>query len=700
MSKIAAPTICLNMIVKNEADIIVDTFNNILERIKIDYWVISDTGSTDKTKEIICNFFKEKGIKGELVEHEWKDFAYNRTKALESAFNKTDYLLIFDADDRFEGQFILPKPKLMNKDSYKLLFGTKDALYYRELLINNRKKWHFKGVLHEVLYEIDKMNRGKGTIEGNYSVISGHFGNRSKNLNKYYDDAIILKNAFYKETNDLAGDKALASRYAFYCGRSFQDAGPEYYLDSVEWYKKVLESINWLQEKYFSCLMIGDIYNHLKDYNQAVRYWIKSSDYDSDRIEGIVKAMESLRNKGDHTMVNLLYKKFKNYNIKNLENEKLFVDRNKYNDLIEYNNSVSAFYVSGEKQTGYECSKKIIMNNIIGEHLLNSVLLNLKFYTEFLILKKEKTKLFSFTLNYEVNGIDYTFNSSSSCIIPNENKDGYLYNVRLVNYRINDEGNYIEWGDKHIITMNKYFELDKNFNITYEKLIGVEYVDRMYIGLEDVRIFKPINKNIGNNINNENNNNLIFTSTGYHKNNMIGIMYGNYDIDSIKSSNYILKSMELMPAFNKKTTCEKNWSFVNYKNETHVIYSWKPLKICKINTQTNEIDLIEEKQNTPDLFRHFRGSTSGFNYKQEIWFVVHWVSYEKPRHYYHILLVFDKNMDIKKYSAPFKFESTCIEYCIGLVVEDERVIMSYSNWDRTTKIGIYDKKYIDSIVVY
>ena len=148
MSKIAAPTICLNMIVKNEADIIVDTFNNILERIKIDYWVISDTGSTDKTKEIICNFFKEKGIKGELVEHEWKDFAYNRTKALESAFNKTDYLLIFDADDRFEGQFILPKPKLMNKDSYKLLFGTKDALYYRELLINNRKKCHFKGVLH------------------------------------------------------------------------------------------------------------------------------------------------------------------------------------------------------------------------------------------------------------------------------------------------------------------------------------------------------------------------------------------------------------------------------------------------------------------------------------------------------------------------------------------------------------------------
>ena len=37
-------TICLNMIVKNESHIIESTLVNILENIKIDYWVISDTG--------------------------------------------------------------------------------------------------------------------------------------------------------------------------------------------------------------------------------------------------------------------------------------------------------------------------------------------------------------------------------------------------------------------------------------------------------------------------------------------------------------------------------------------------------------------------------------------------------------------------------------------------------------------------------
>jgi hypothetical protein len=57
-------------------------------------------------------------------------------------------------------------------------------------------------------------------------------------------------------------------------------------------------------------------------------------------------------------------------------------------------------------------------------------------------------------------------------------------------------------------------------------------------------------------------------------------------------------------------------------------------------------------------------------------------------------------MNLLRYSAPFKFEGDPIEYSIGLVVEQDRVIIPYSTWDRTTKLGIYDKKYIDSIVKY
>jgi hypothetical protein len=57
-------------------------------------------------------------------------------------------------------------------------------------------------------------------------------------------------------------------------------------------------------------------------------------------------------------------------------------------------------------------------------------------------------------------------------------------------------------------------------------------------------------------------------------------------------------------------------------------------------------------------------------------------------------------MKFLRHSAPFKFEGECIEYCIGLVVEEDRIIVPYSTWDRTTKIAIYNKKYIDSTVKY
>ena len=130
-------TLCLNMIVKNEAHIIIDTLKNICSYFQFDYWVISDTGSTDNTKELILTFFEELYIPGELVEHPWVDFGYNRTKALESAYNKTDYLLIFDADDSIVGNFKMPP---LTADKYLLKFG-QGFEYMRPLLINNKKKW-------------------------------------------------------------------------------------------------------------------------------------------------------------------------------------------------------------------------------------------------------------------------------------------------------------------------------------------------------------------------------------------------------------------------------------------------------------------------------------------------------------------------------------------------------------------------------
>lgn len=381
--KISA-TICLNMIVKNESQVICETLNNLCSYINFSYWVICDTGSTDNTKELIKDFFKEKNIKGELVEHVWKDFGHNRSEALKSAYNKTDLIFIFDADDKIVGNLVLPN--IYHCDKYLFKFGN-DFVYTRPLLFNNRKRWRFEGVLHEYLTNIDEVF-GESTIEGDYYLISGKTGHRSQNPNKYIEDAKILKKAHYDE---LEKNYALSCRYAFYCAQSYKDSGPKYIDNSIKWYKKCLDFNMWQQEKFYSSFTIGDLYMLKNDPENALKYWYKSIEYDPERIEGIVNAANYLRNNGQNLLVNALYHKFKNYN-KKLQN-KLFLLQYLYDDLLEYNSSISSYYVH-DKEIGYDCCKKIIINNILKYDFLKLTINNFIFYIDLLENDNDTIQLF------------------------------------------------------------------------------------------------------------------------------------------------------------------------------------------------------------------------------------------------------------------------------------------------------------------
>ena len=114
--------ICLNMIVRNEENNIIKCFDSIINLI--DFYVISDTGSTDNTIAVIKNYFKEKGIDGFVFEDEWKDFSYNRNMALKHAkeVSNSDYLFIMDADDylvndRILKDYLVKDRILKDKDS-------------------------------------------------------------------------------------------------------------------------------------------------------------------------------------------------------------------------------------------------------------------------------------------------------------------------------------------------------------------------------------------------------------------------------------------------------------------------------------------------------------------------------------------------------------------------------------------------------
>jgi GR25 family glycosyltransferase involved in LPS biosynthesis len=357
-------SIALNMIVRNEEEVIINTLNNLSQYINFDYWVICDTGSTDKTKELIINYFKEKNIPGELICNEWKDFGHNRSLALEHVYNKSDYVFIFDADDSIEGNFKLPE--CLKDDLYNLNFG-KDFKYVRPLLLNNRKKWMFKGVLHEYLCGIES-NNTTSILEGNYYIVHGTSGFRSQNKNKYLDDALVLEKAFIEEK-----DTSLKNRYAFYCAQSYKDCNQKE--KSIEWYTKVLTLNNWSQEKYYSCLMLFTLSGDIK-------YAYKSVEYDSERMEGIIMAIKKLYSESNHIVINALYHKYKNYKKKDMKN-KLFVMMPYYNYELEYYNCISAYYVN-DHESGYECCKNILISSNINYNIKKRVLNNLCFYKNYI----------------------------------------------------------------------------------------------------------------------------------------------------------------------------------------------------------------------------------------------------------------------------------------------------------------------------
>ncbi|WP_066080669.1 glycosyltransferase, partial [Bergeriella denitrificans] len=285
------------MIVKNEAAIIEETLANILEHVPLTYWVISDTGSSDDTPERIERFFAARGIKGELHHHEWKHFGHNRQLALDAAKGKADYLFLFDADDRIYGDLGLDADTELNADAYFLRMRgqhDKNRFYTRRLMLKNDLPWQWRGAVHEQLYLPPSAMRPNSQVlvDGDYYVVSGRFGARSQNPQKYYDDALMMERYF--DEND---DRDLCAQNAFFCGQSYRDA--KMFDKAVEWYQK---SIGYCQkgseQRRYTLMMLAEQYKNLEQSEKAVCQWILAYDNSPHNAEALVYLAEYFLGQG------------------------------------------------------------------------------------------------------------------------------------------------------------------------------------------------------------------------------------------------------------------------------------------------------------------------------------------------------------------------------------------------------------------
>ncbi len=236
-----APTVCLNMIVRNESHVIRELFDSIAPFITT--WVIVDTGSDDGTQELIRSYFAERGIPGVLHERPWCNFGANRTEAFQLAQGHADYIWTADADDVVVGT---PDLRNLTADSYKVPIKYGGMLYHRRHVFRARLPWRWVGVVHE--YVTCDSPVVEARLPGGFWIQARTAGARSRDPEKYLRDAELLLAEVQRNPAD--------ARSVFYLAQSYRDYGD--LRSARQWYAKRAEMGGWPEEVFWSLLRIAE----------------------------------------------------------------------------------------------------------------------------------------------------------------------------------------------------------------------------------------------------------------------------------------------------------------------------------------------------------------------------------------------------------------------------------------------------------
>lgn len=355
-------TICLNMIVKDEKDVIERCLASVLPII--DYWVIVDTGSSDGTQDIIRNFMAKNDVKGELHERPWINFGHNRNEALALAKDKGDYVFFIDADEYLEYKPDFKRPKL-DKDYYYINISCYGTDLGKVQLINNHKDWKWVGVLHEVIALSN--SRTRGSLEKVVNVYTTD-GARSKDPKKYQKDAEILEAGLIAEPNN--------ERYLFYLGQSYKNAGNP--VAAILNYEKRIEKGGWQEEVFYSMLDIARLQQLLKEPKEKIiKSYTRAFTYRPTRVEPLYYLANFYRQNEDFDMA---YQVAKMSETIPPSQDALFVERwvEDYGLPIEI--SVSAYWTGRHKECKEICEK--LLKKEIPEDIRELVQANLEFADE------------------------------------------------------------------------------------------------------------------------------------------------------------------------------------------------------------------------------------------------------------------------------------------------------------------------------
>lgn len=267
------------MIMKNESHVLLRCLNSIAEFI--DYFTVVDTGSTDSSKQIIKDFFEQKNIPGQILDHPFVNFEDARNFAVKAAKDKTDFCFTIDCDEtltsdpKFTKQNL--KEKLLTCDLGQVNVHYGGTIYGRRAFWKNSKDFRYFGVVHEVLVCNDTDLKGILIEEMIIVPLPDGASWKQSMKDKYLSHAKMFEDYIEKNGQE--------PRNVFYLAQSYQNAGE--HEKAILWYQKRMGiREGFFEERYYSQLMIGLLkWTIARPVSEVADEFMRASEYDVLRAE-------------------------------------------------------------------------------------------------------------------------------------------------------------------------------------------------------------------------------------------------------------------------------------------------------------------------------------------------------------------------------------------------------------------------------
>ncbi len=336
------PSICLCMIVKDEAKVIERCLASVAGLV--DTWSISDTGSTDGTQQLIRSALD--GVPGELHEEPWVDFGHNRTANIRRARGKADYLLLLDADLVVRQDGALPA---LTAPAYMLRHDGPTS-YRIKRLVRGDIAWRYEGVTHEYLTTDQEL--GQENLD---ALVIQDFADGGSRGDKFERDALLLTAERKRDPGN--------PRTVFYLAQTMRDMGRP--SEAIALYEQRAGMGGWVEEVYYALLQVGILKAENDDWPGAMDALSRAWEVRPQRLEACYELVSRLRGLGRHHAAHALVRSVLD---RDAPQDLLFVQPWVYRWGLLFELSIIAYWVGDPVASLRACDRLLAMPDLPGLH--------------------------------------------------------------------------------------------------------------------------------------------------------------------------------------------------------------------------------------------------------------------------------------------------------------------------------------------